>query len=211
MAKKQQVTQIKGFKAMHLDIKTGKMFCQPGDRRHYYEVGKEYNIKNPDEVSTCVHGYHFCEKKINHVFNYYPYNGRFEPFVKGLTIVITEVIGSGVIKRQGDKVAVSTLKVLRVIPWDEFDKKHGKSEIKTMEFRVREWGDVPEASVISRGNGTDTLLSNPKLFVPVLGKKEQERIYIAKMKKIVHRNGQDHDTHYELLEVPKLIKTTLKQ
>src|SRR6478735_104898 len=89
---------MKGFKA------TYNMKCC----NLTYEVGKTYTI---DNFAICSHGFHFCEKQSD-VLQYYPYKEGF---------ILLEVEALGRTQSLRDKTATDVLKVLRVIPIEEYE------------------------------------------------------------------------------------------
>jgi YD repeat-containing protein len=88
---------MKGYKA------TFNMKC----RNLTYEVGKTYEI---DSLEMCDHGFHFCEK-MEDVLDYYGYNKDF---------VLLEVEAIGDTEHEGDKTVTNKLKVIRVVPKEEY-------------------------------------------------------------------------------------------
>ena len=72
-----------------------------------YEVGKTCSI---DNTSMCNFGFHFCEKMAD-VLDYYSFGENF---------VLLEVEALGVVERKGNKSLTDKLKVIRVVPKDEY-------------------------------------------------------------------------------------------
>ena len=72
-----------------------------------YEVGKTYEI---DKIKICNHGFHFC-KKMEDVIHYYSYNRDF-------ILMEVEILGDVIDK--GNKSVTNKLKVLRIIPPEEY-------------------------------------------------------------------------------------------
>ena len=80
---------IKGYKGFNTDLK-----C----RGFQYEIGKEYTQEGT--IECCENGFHFCESPLSVLGYYRPTDSRY-----------CEVEGSGEIDREGDKVAVSHIKI----------------------------------------------------------------------------------------------------
>jgi YD repeat-containing protein len=72
-----------------------------------YEVGKTYEINS---VEICRRGFHFCEK-MEDVLGYYAYGDDF---------VLLEVEALGDIETKYDKSVTNKMKVLRVVPREEY-------------------------------------------------------------------------------------------
>jgi YD repeat-containing protein len=72
-----------------------------------YEVGKTYTI---DKLKICSHGFHFCQE-MKDVINYYTPTEDF---------VLLEVEALGKIETKGNKSATDKLKVIRVVPKEEY-------------------------------------------------------------------------------------------
>ena len=83
-------TIIKGYKGFNKDLK-----C----RDFQYEVDKEYHTDG--DIKVCDKGFHFCENPLD-VWNFYP-------LVDGN--VYHEVIGSGKIDKDENKVSVENIKI----------------------------------------------------------------------------------------------------
>jgi YD repeat-containing protein len=88
---------MKGYKA------TKNMKCKD----FTYEVGKTYSI---DKLEICSHGFHFCQE-MKDVINYYQPTEDF---------VLLEVEALGEIQTEGDKSVTDKLKVIRVVPKEEY-------------------------------------------------------------------------------------------
>jgi hypothetical protein len=77
----------------------------------FYEVGKTYKMK--DKPICCQHGFHFCQDA-DDVIEYYPYDfGRF---------VLFEVNAHGDIHTIEDKSCTNEIEIVRIIPYDEYNK-----------------------------------------------------------------------------------------
>jgi YD repeat-containing protein len=72
-----------------------------------YEVGKTYSI---DKLTICSHGFHFCQE-MKDVVNYYQPTEYF---------VLLEVEALGKMQTQDNKSATDNLKVIRVVPKEEY-------------------------------------------------------------------------------------------
>ena len=88
---------MKGFKA------TYNMKCKDLT----YEVSKTYNISS---ISICNHGLHYC-KEMKDVLEYYDYNNTF---------ILLEIEDLGNTITEGDKSVTNKMKVIRVIPKEEY-------------------------------------------------------------------------------------------
>ena len=91
---------MKGYKA------TYNMKCQGLT----YEVGKIYSI---DKLKMCSIGFHFC-KDMKDVLDYYSYNENF---------ILLEVEALGKTITEDNKTVTDSLKVLRVVPKEEYTFK----------------------------------------------------------------------------------------
>ena len=100
---------MKGYKA------TYNMKCLD----FIFEVGKTYEIEG--ELEICRNGFHFC-RKMEYTANYYPPTNTF---------ILLEVEALGDIQHGGDKSVTSRIKILRVVPKEEYT-------FKTYEY---EWDD----------------------------------------------------------------------
>jgi len=72
-----------------------------------YEVGKTYTI---DNMAICSHGFHYC-KVAKDVLDYYDYT-------KGFVLLELEILGDVI--ADGNKSVTDKVKVLRIIPKDEY-------------------------------------------------------------------------------------------
>ena len=72
-----------------------------------YKVGKTYTA---DKMKMCRYGIHFCYD-MKDVENYYPHNEKF---------VLLEIEILGNVETRGDKSVTDKIKVLRVIPPEEY-------------------------------------------------------------------------------------------
>ena len=77
-------------------------------RDQEYKVGKTYSS---DKMTICRYGIHYCNE-LKDTFTYYPYS-------KDLVMLEIEVLGS--IESDGDKSVTDKIKVLRVVPIDEWN------------------------------------------------------------------------------------------
>ena len=92
-------------------------------RNQEYKVGKTYTS---DRMQLCQHGFHFCQK-MEDVLNYYSFSSDF---------VLLEIEILGKIETNGDKSVTDKLKVLRVIPFEEYTDSM-KSQITIYEYDKR--------------------------------------------------------------------------
>jgi len=76
-------------------------------RNQEYKVGKTYTA---DRMKICEHGFHFCQK-MEDVFNYYNPSSDF---------ILLEIEILGNVHTEGDKSVTDKLKVIRVIPEEEY-------------------------------------------------------------------------------------------
>ena len=88
---------MKGYKA------TKNMKC----RDLTYEVGKIYSI---NKLKICAYGFHFCQE-MKDVLNYYPHTEDF---------VLLEVEALGKVINDGDKSVTDKMKIIRVVPIEEY-------------------------------------------------------------------------------------------
>lgn len=88
---------MKGYKA------TYNMKC----RGFTYEVGETYTT---DSIEMCRKGFHFCEKMVD-TLNYYK---------SGKSFILLEVEALGSIKTDGDKYVTDKIKIIRVVPREEY-------------------------------------------------------------------------------------------
>jgi YD repeat-containing protein len=91
-------------------------------RNQEYKIGKTYTS---DKLKICQHGFHFCEK-MEDTLNYYNPSEDF---------VLLEVEILGEVINDGDKSVTNKLKVLRVIPKEEY------SEEMLEQFSIYEYDD----------------------------------------------------------------------
>ena len=100
-----------------------------------YEVGKKYDINN---FKICSHGFHFC-KKMKDTLNYYSYNDEF---------ILLEVEILGATDYSEDKGVTDSMKVLRVVPKEEYtfqipiieyDKNGNKTSHTDSDGRKETW------------------------------------------------------------------------
>jgi len=92
---------MKGYKA------TYHMGC----RDFLFEVGMTYEIEG--ELKICKNGFHFC-RKMEETINYYIPNDKF-------TLLEVEALGD--IQEEEYKIATSRIKILRVVPKEEYTFK----------------------------------------------------------------------------------------
>jgi len=76
-------------------------------RNQTYKVGKTYTS---DRMSICEHGIHCCQE-MHSVLNYYPPT-------KNFVLLEIEVLGN--IEEEGNKLVTDKIKVLRVVPKEEY-------------------------------------------------------------------------------------------
>lgn len=91
---------VKGYKVFNPD-----WTC----RNFQYEVGKLFRLPEDEVLSICECGFHFCQK-LEDCFYYY----AFQPQNK-----IAEVIATGDVKAEKDKMCTNEILILREIPWHE--------------------------------------------------------------------------------------------
>ena len=75
-----------------------------------YEVGKTYSI---DKLELCKYGFHYCNSQKN-TLNYYPYKKEF-------ILLEVEPLGTIIESLDKSKSVTDKIKILRVIPRDEYD------------------------------------------------------------------------------------------
>ena len=75
-----------------------------------YEVGKTYSIS---KLKICKIGFHYCPKMVDTLryYNYHPTN-----------FILLEVEVLGNVKTKDDKGATDKIKVLRIVPKEEYDE-----------------------------------------------------------------------------------------
>lgn len=107
MTKTQKIT---GYKVFKVDTE-GKWYCDGGDARFYYEIGKTYTIA--EKPSCCSVGFHFCEK-LEDCFSYYA-------SVQWNKIALVVALGN-IDKSNGDsKCATNKIKIVKEIPFTELN------------------------------------------------------------------------------------------
>ena len=117
-----------------------------------YEVGGEYSI---DSMKICSHGFHFC-LKMEDVLNYYSYNKDF---------VLMEIEILGKTDFQGDKGVSDHIKVLRVIPEEEYTFKIPEEEY-TFKIPEEEYTfKIPVYTYDEKGNMTSETHSDGSKWV----------------------------------------------
>ena len=79
-------------------------------RNQEYKIGKTYTS---DKLEICQHGFHFCQK-MKDTLNYYDPSEDF-------TLLEVEILGEVI--NDGDKSVTNKLKVLRVIPKEEYSEE----------------------------------------------------------------------------------------
>ena len=93
-------------------------------RNQEYKVGKTYTS---DRMEICEYGFHFCQK-MEDVLNYYKNSSDF---------ILLEVEILGKIETEGDKSVTDKLKVLRIIPFEEYTDSM-KSRFPIFEYDERD-------------------------------------------------------------------------
>ncbi len=78
-------------------------------RDFHFEVGETYEIEG--ELRMCENGFHFCET-IQDTLYYYPPNHR---------LVIFEVEALGDIREKEDKFCTNKIKIIRIVPREEYE------------------------------------------------------------------------------------------
>ena len=89
-------------------------------RNQTYQVGKTYTS---DKLKICSYGMHYCNK-MEDTLNYYDLNEKF---------ILLEVEIMGDVETEEDKSVTNKLKVLRVVPFDEYTDLM-KSKFPTYEY-----------------------------------------------------------------------------
>ena len=92
-------------------------------RNQTYAVGKTYTS---DKLKICQHGMHYCNK-MEDTLNYYETN-------KNLILLEVKILGN--VETEGDKSVTNKLKVLRVVPFDEYTDSM-KSKFPVYEYDDR--------------------------------------------------------------------------
>ena len=105
MTKKKKIT---GYKMFKVDT-DGKWYCDGGDERFYYEVGKTY--KTDEAPECCSSGFHFC-KKLEDCFKYHG-------CVTWNKIALVEAVGEIDESEDDSKCATNKIKILEEIPFNE--------------------------------------------------------------------------------------------
>lgn len=111
-----------------------------------YEVGKTYSINN---LKICYHGFHFCQKMEN-VLNYYDHSEDF---------VLLEVEALGEVINEKDKSITDKIKILRVVPVEEYTFTIYKYEYDSCGNKISEThpdGSFRKWEYDSRGNMIST-------------------------------------------------------
>ena len=111
-----------------------------------YEVGKTYSINN---LKICSHGFHFCQKMEN-VLNYYDHSEDF---------VLLEVEALGEVINEKDKSVTDKIKILRVVPVEEYTFTIYKYEYDSCGNKISEThpdGSFRKWEYDSRGNMIST-------------------------------------------------------
>ena len=90
---------MKGYKA------TYNMVCLD----QTYEVGETYEVEH---LEICKSGFHFCQRQID-TTNYYECSDK--------AFVLLEVEALGEVVTDDDKSATDRIKILRVVPKEEWD------------------------------------------------------------------------------------------
>jgi len=92
-------------------------------RNQEYKVGKTYTA---DRMKICEYGFHFCQK-MEDVLNYYSFSSDF---------ILLEIEILGNVHTEGDKSVTDKLKVIRVIPEEEYTDSM-KSRFSVYEYDDR--------------------------------------------------------------------------
>jgi YD repeat-containing protein len=107
-----------------------------------YVVGKTYSI---DKLEICSYGFHFCQKMKDVIGYYFPTKD----------FVLLEVEALGEIQTKGDKSATDKLKVIRVVPREEYTFNIHECEYDSFGNKIKEIspdGDVWQYEYDSYGN-----------------------------------------------------------
>jgi YD repeat-containing protein len=107
-----------------------------------YEVGKTYTI---DKLEICEYGFHFCQE-MKGVVNYYQPTEDF---------VLLEVEALGEIQTDGDKSVTDKLKVIRVVPREEYTFDVYQYEYDSFGNKIKQtdpYGNVYQYEYDSFGN-----------------------------------------------------------
>ena len=105
MTKKKKIT---GYKMFKVDT-DGKWYCDGGDERFYYEVGKTYKTNEAPEC--CSSGFHFC-KKLEDCF-------KFHECVTWNKIALVEASGDIDESEDDSKCATNKIKIVNEIPFSD--------------------------------------------------------------------------------------------
>ena len=100
--------KITGYKMFKVDT-DGKWYCDGGDERFYYEIGKTY--KTDEALKCCSSGFHFC-KKLKDCF-------RYHECVTWNKIALVEAVGEIDESEDDSKCATNKIKILEEIPFNE--------------------------------------------------------------------------------------------
>ena len=94
-----------------------------------YEVGKTYSI---NRLEICSTGFHFCQN-MKDVLNYYRYNDDF---------VLLEVEAVGETITEDDKTVTDCIKIIRVIPKEEYTFEIPKPKIDPNIYEYDDLGNM---------------------------------------------------------------------
>ena len=114
MTKKKKIT---GYKMFKVDA-DGRWYCDGGDERFYYEVGKTY--KTDEAPECCSSGFHFC-KKLEDCFKYHG-------CVTWNKIALVEAVGEIDESEDDSKCATNKIKILEEIPFNEIAQIRSNSK-----------------------------------------------------------------------------------
>lgn len=103
--KRYEDSKIEGYKGLYQDDKG--FFTVIKNRKHYYEIGKEYSRK---KISICEKGFHFC-RKIKHIDDWYPIG----------FCAVAKVVGYGNLEEHTDYniLCSSKIKILKILEKEE--------------------------------------------------------------------------------------------
>jgi len=124
---------MKGYKATH------NMKC----KNFLFEVGKTYEIEG--ELQICKNGFHFC-LKMEETINYY------DPIDK---FILLEVEALGDIQHKEEKSVTNRIKILRIVPKEEYTFKVTEYEYDDRGNKISETtpsGDKWSYKYDDRGN-----------------------------------------------------------
>ena len=105
MTKKKKIT---GYKMFKVDT-DGRWYCNGGDERFYYEIGKTY--KTDEAPECCSSGFHFC-KKLEDCFKYHG-------CVTWNKIALVEAVGEIDESEDDSKCATNKIKIVKEIPFSD--------------------------------------------------------------------------------------------